>query len=79
MNEFDDVVVDGSFRLSVKARAEMTRLSHEHSLGFVFNPGGGEFNGRGFHCQISTYDDIDDLSVLRKALAERGYISPGGA
>jgi hypothetical protein len=70
MIEFDDIVTHyGVYRTSEKAQAEIKRLVREHGLGFVFNPGGGEFNGaNGFRCQISTCDDVEDLNTLRKAL-----------
>ena len=61
-SEFDDIVAHYYlYHTSDKARAEMKRLAHEHGLGFVFNPGGGEFNGpHGFRCQITTCDDVED-------------------
>jgi ATP-dependent DNA ligase len=41
--EFDDVSNVGLYVTSEKARAEMKRLAAKHGLGFLFNPGGGEF------------------------------------
>lgn len=75
--EFDDIDRKGSFVGSPKAREEIRRLAAQHHLGFVFNPGGGEFNGRKFRCQISTYDDVEDLNTLRKALAARSWTCSG--
>ena len=45
----------------------MARLAGIHGLSFTLNPGGGEFYGIGFRCQISACDDIEDLAKLRAA------------
>jgi hypothetical protein len=69
--EFDDTDHSHSpFVSSKKAMAAMRTLAAEHGLAFTFNPGGGEFYKSGFRCQISTYDDIEDLAKLRRALNE---------
>ena len=73
-DEFDDVVrhppPDGPYVSSKKAHAEIVRLASEYNLTFNHNPGGGacynpKTNG---DYQISTYDDVEDLAILRKAL-----------
>jgi len=60
-----------------EARAEILQLTSRHGLGFVFNPGGGEFTCldaryplHGFRCQVSTMDDVADLATLRAAIAK---------
>jgi hypothetical protein len=54
-----------------QALDEMKKLAAKFHLGFVFNAGGGEFTGpHGWRCQISTYDDEEDLAKLREALKE---------
>lgn len=71
--EFDDVVRNGPFVSSAKARAEITKLRVEHGLAFTHNPGGGEFYRlapRGFRCQITMNDDVFDLNTLRDAIAD---------
>jgi len=67
-DEFDDVQRSGPYAASSKARREMARLAGIHGLSFTLNPGGGEFYGIGFRCQISACDDIEDLAKLRAAL-----------
>lgn len=48
-------------------RQKTTDLKIKHGLGFVHNPGGGEFNrhdsGYG-RCQISMMNDTDDYQTL---------------
>ena len=48
-------------------RIKMIELVKKHKLGFVFNPGGGEFNrhdsGYG-RCQITAMNDTDDYQTL---------------
>ena len=71
-DEFDDV--DRShdpYISSLKARAEIRRLAGENGLAFTHNPGGGQFYGNGINCQITTYDDVEDLAKLRKAIANK--------
>lgn len=58
------------FVSSRQAVAEMKKLTTQHHLGFVFNPGGGAFTGTDFRCQISTGDDVRDLNKLRIALSD---------
>jgi hypothetical protein len=71
MSEFDDIVCIGeSYVTSSKAAAEMRRLAVKHGLGFMFNPGGGQFTAPGFNCQISACDDVEDLDKLRRALGK---------
>lgn len=82
--EFDDLVgKPPGYVSSRKAHAAIAALRSEHGLGFLFNPGGGQFtciDSRyplyGFDCQISTCDDVLDLATLRAAikfaLAEKG-------
>lgn len=71
-DEFDDVKRKGTYVSSRKAVEAMRSLASQHGLGFLFNPGGGQFTGPDFNCQISTCDDVEDLDRLRKALAQRG-------
>lgn len=75
--EFDDCVRNGSYCSSQKARGEAIKLMNKHRLGFLFNPGGGQFINRdtGFNCQIYTCDDVEDLNILRKALGENSQIA----
>jgi hypothetical protein len=72
--EFDDCVWTGPYCSSKKAMDEMRRLAGEHDLGFLYNPGGGQFTRRGdrFNCQITTCDDVLDLNTLRRALENAG-------
>lgn len=73
-SEFDDCEFSGSlyaeYCSSEQARNEIKRLMREHNLGFLFNPGGGQFTRANpyFNCQVMTYDDVEDLNTLRKAL-----------
>lgn len=71
--EFDDVVRIELYVTSSKAVLEMRRLAVKHGLGFLFNPGGGQFTAPGFNCQISCCDDVEDLNKLRKALESKAY------
>lgn len=57
---------------SPAAIASMRALASEYSLGFLFNPGGGEFTHPLGRCQISAIDDEDDLRRLQAWIAERG-------
>ena len=60
---------------------EMRRLRRVHELSFTFNPGGGEFYRDGWRCQISCWNDDDDLVRLREALRrprERRGSTAGG-
>lgn len=50
------------------ATKEMRRLAAEHKLGFMFNPGGGEYYCGVWRCQITACDDVMDLNALRAAL-----------
>ncbi|WP_276122677.1 hypothetical protein [Pararhizobium qamdonense] len=74
-DEFDDCVWHGSYCDSKKAHAAIMALVAEHNLGFLHNPGGGQFtriNDKGvrdFNCQITLCDEVLDLNTLRKALA----------
>ena len=46
---------------------KMMELVKKHKLGFVFNPGGGEFNRHDSNygrCQITMMDDTDDYQTL---------------
>ncbi len=53
------------------ARAGMSLLAHRHRLGFVQNPGGGEFFKEGWgRCQIGMCDDDEDLATLKQWVAE---------
>lgn len=43
-------------------RRKLTGLAKDFGLSFTHNPGGGEFYKEDWgRCQISTYDDYDDL------------------
>jgi hypothetical protein len=66
--EFDDVVRNGPYVSSAKAREEMARIAREHGLAFTHDAGGGQFFGNGIACRISTFDDVDDLNLLRRAI-----------
>jgi hypothetical protein len=66
--EFDDIVRNGAYVTSAKAVFEMRRLAVKHNLGFLFNPGGGQFTGQNFNCQIGACDDVEDLDKLRTAI-----------
>lgn len=76
--EFDDADLSRwPYVSSAKAGAEMRRLAGLHGLGFIFNPGGGQFTCideryplYGFNCQISTCDDVMDLNTLRTAIGD---------
>jgi glutamine amidotransferase-like uncharacterized protein len=72
--EFDDCIWVSLYCSSKKARAEIIRLKTLNGLGFLFNPGGGQFVGHEpyFNCQITTFDDVLDLTTLRKALTAAG-------
>jgi hypothetical protein len=56
------------------ARDKIRELAHEYILGFLYNPGGGEFTHRlyGPTCQISTEDDNEDLKRLEAWLVVHG-------
>lgn len=69
-SEFDDIERNGPYVASKKAREEIARLMRKYGLGFTHNPGGGEFFGDRFRCQITTYDDVSDLNDLRAAIAK---------
>jgi hypothetical protein len=61
---------------SEMARAEIRKIAATFKLGFVYNPGGGEFsNEYGFRCHITTYDDVADLKTLRAAISQIATIS----
>jgi hypothetical protein len=74
--EFDDLNgAPPGYVDSKKARAEIGRLMAEHGLGYLGNPGGGQFTCidsryplNGFDCQISACDDVEDLATLRAAI-----------
>jgi hypothetical protein len=71
-SEFDDV--DRSqdpYVNSRKAQRVITNLAHKHGLKFTQNPGGGEYYGAGFRCQVSNCDDIADLAKLRQTIADK--------
>lgn len=51
-------------------------LVNKHGLGYLHNPGGGQFTHQGthdFNCQILTYDDKEDYFTLLKALKDKGW------
>ena len=57
---------------------EKTRaLAAKHNLGFLFNPGGGQFLNRetGVNIQITTCDDVKDYYTLLKNLQKLGLES----
>lgn len=74
--EFDDLNgAPPGYVDSRKARAAMRALADQHCLGFLCNPGGGQYtciDSRwplyGFDCQVSTCDDVRDLATLRAAI-----------
>lgn len=74
--EFDDVDFSHyPYISSKKARDATIMLMNEHGLGFLNNPGGGQFTCidtryplYGFNCQVSTYDNVQDLNTLRAAI-----------
>lgn len=58
------------------AREAITELAEKHGLGFMHNPGGGQFtciDDRyplfGFKCQIHFYNYEEDLEKLQAAIA----------
>lgn len=55
------------------AKYVITRLRHRFELGFVQNPGGGEFTRPGFRCQVPLHDPKEDLAILVGAL-KRGMV-----
>lgn len=52
------------------ARAAIGELMAANNLGYLNNPGGGQFIGNGFNCQVPGNDDVMDFERLRDALAE---------
>jgi hypothetical protein len=68
---FDDVKWNGPFVSSRKAYDATRALATKHGLGFLHNPGGGEFTGPNFRCQVTTLDDVLDYETLRDALKAR--------
>ena len=60
------------------AHDKIIALMVEHGLGFLFNPGGGQFTCRdssyplyGFNCQVDAWGDEEaDLKRLEKGIAE---------
>lgn len=54
-----------------EAHQEIQRLVSEHRLGFVYNPGGSEFTGKGFRCQVDGMSAVEDLAKLQAALASQ--------
>lgn len=78
-SEFDDVdLTYAPYVASKKAGEAIKALMREHGLGFLFNPGGGQFTCIdpryplfGFNCQITACDDVADLATLRAAIAEK--------
>jgi predicted alpha/beta hydrolase len=88
-DEFDDVDRrHAPYIASPKALAAMRALAAEHALGFVFNPGGGQFTCMdssaplyGLVCQIGTNDDVADLAALRNSITKKlqtSIIPPSG-
>jgi len=74
--EFDDVDMSHwPFVSSKMALAAIKALAAKHGLGFLFNPGGGQFTCidtsrplYGLNVQISTNDDVEDLNTLRSSI-----------
>ncbi|AHC30545.1 hypothetical protein CC53_gp128 [Rhizobium phage vB_RleS_L338C] len=71
--EFDDCVWSGLYCNSVTAHDMMIDLMIKHDLGFMQNPGGGQFTHRatGFNCQVTLCDEVLDLNTLRNAIKEK--------
>lgn len=61
---------DSPFVNSPKHKQKMRDLAHKYNLGFLFNPGGGQYINpdKNFNCQITTCDDIMDYEKLKKAV-----------
>jgi hypothetical protein len=57
--------------------AEMRALAAKHQLGFLFNPGGGQFTNasKGVDIQITTENDRGDYHRLLKGLQALGLES----
>ena len=55
----------------------INELRRKYALGFVFNPGGGEFNAPGFRCQVSGMSAREDHETLVAALKKRGMWTEG--
>ena len=53
-------------------RNKIGELMKKHGLGFVHNPGGGEFNGKGVRIQIHMNNDKDDYEKLKEGLIKSG-------
>lgn len=54
------------------ARHVITRIRMRFGLGFVQNPGGGEFTKMGWRCQVPLHDSKEDLAILVAALKKEG-------
>lgn len=60
-------------------RDKTIELAKKHELGFLVNPGGGQFvnPGKGINIQVSAMDDKDDYEHLFKGLQELGLEEKG--
>lgn len=71
-----EIVIDEAPAVKNARRNQIKALVRKHGLGFVHNPGGGEFNRQDLgRCQISAQDDADDLATLLAWLRSKGIES----